>query len=704
MRPSGTRICIDEIRKGFGVSNSKLESALSWAARGFRVFPLAPNTKDQPIHKGWPGKATSDKEQISAWWRETPDANIGCCTTGLVILDVDTKKGKRGPESASALGIESTSLIVRTPSNGFHFYYDGPDSANDQDLLGPGSGLDIRSHHGYVVAPGSTINGVPYVVEVDSDIEFVPDELADLLKPPPVRGRQAVEFSDDSEEALAQGRDYLLHCAPIAIEGQSGNATTYKVCAVLTRDFGLSETAAFDLLVEHWNPRCEPPWDAEELWDLVEHSSEYGTGEKGRASVARIMDEFGDLSDIADLFEDPEPEPPEPLEPEPLEPVRQDPFKFGNLIPRESLLARPWIYSSILMRGQVTQLVATGAGGKSSIALALAIHGALGLPFFGYKLRGGPFKSIVYNAEDDRHEQTRRFFAICEQYGFDVEEASNGVMLLCAEDFRPELRLATGEALTPNVDLIKKIMRLAAAKDVGMVALDPLVRLHDGEENDSGQMTTVISIIKQIAVKSNVGILLAHHTSKAGNSKTVGDADAGRGSSAITTHCRVNLKLTGMSQEEALANGISENDRPRFARLDDAKTNYSLRRGRPLWIKSESQEVPGLSPDGEIWIDSVGVPVPYDMDENATALARLMADTLEVAFIERNTGGLTIEDACQIISSSDPLFFGQMGDKAVRCRLESTFREAVTTSSGAVVLLTEEEISKGKKAKRVVWR
>ena len=42
-----------------------------------------------PILKGWPEKATTDPEEVKAFWTEHPSSNIGISAEGLLILDVD---------------------------------------------------------------------------------------------------------------------------------------------------------------------------------------------------------------------------------------------------------------------------------------------------------------------------------------------------------------------------------------------------------------------------------------------------------------------------------------------------------------------------------------------------------------------------------------------------------------------------------------
>src|SRR5215831_9186303 len=72
--------------------SSKLEHALALAERGFLVFPVAENAKAPPI-KGWQQLATTNVATITAWWTETPNANIGVSAKDMLIADLDPRKG-----------------------------------------------------------------------------------------------------------------------------------------------------------------------------------------------------------------------------------------------------------------------------------------------------------------------------------------------------------------------------------------------------------------------------------------------------------------------------------------------------------------------------------------------------------------------------------------------------------------------------------
>ena len=84
---------------------SKLDAALAYAARGWAVLPL--NGKLPAISKADGGRgvhdATTDEDQIRAWWTRNPDYNIGVAcgqASGFMALDVD---GDEGEESLAEL-------------------------------------------------------------------------------------------------------------------------------------------------------------------------------------------------------------------------------------------------------------------------------------------------------------------------------------------------------------------------------------------------------------------------------------------------------------------------------------------------------------------------------------------------------------------------------------------------------------------------
>lgn len=164
-----------------------LEAALSYASRGWRVFPThsisngactcgkptCGSAGKHPIFNNWQHHATTEAGQIQLWWQTMPWANVAIATgsrSGLVVLDVDVSPTKDGLASLDALerqyGKLPATLKVRTGSGGYHFYFSMQSGQlkNSVGLLG--EGIDTRGEGGYVVAPPSLhISGNRYSVE-----------------------------------------------------------------------------------------------------------------------------------------------------------------------------------------------------------------------------------------------------------------------------------------------------------------------------------------------------------------------------------------------------------------------------------------------------------------------------------------------------------------------------------------------------------
>jgi hypothetical protein len=140
-------------------------AALDYAAAGFAVFPCVPRAKAPLTAHGWQD-ASTDPYLIRHWWERWPTANIGIAcgrVSGIVVLDVDTKKGARGYETLRVIVDkvgEITSASVSTPSSGLHLYFRYPDcdtpSWKDGQL-----GLELKSDGTYVLAPPSVVDYRP---------------------------------------------------------------------------------------------------------------------------------------------------------------------------------------------------------------------------------------------------------------------------------------------------------------------------------------------------------------------------------------------------------------------------------------------------------------------------------------------------------------------------------------------------------------
>ncbi|WP_405699912.1 bifunctional DNA primase/polymerase [Streptomyces sp. NBC_01383] len=232
-----------------GVRSALLSAALGAAVRGWAVFPLRPGGKPPALHgevscpltgdcitghRKWEQRATTDPDRIRRAW-SVGRFNIGIATgpSELVVVDLDMPKPKSSTDTPSGVTTFEalceragqavpTTYRVRTASGGEHLYFTAPDGVrlgNTAGFLAPP--IDTRAWGGYVVAPGSTVNGRTYKVIDSAPVAPLPGWLLDALKPDarptgpvklslPKRGNRAAETALERETALvattAEGR------------------------------------------------------------------------------------------------------------------------------------------------------------------------------------------------------------------------------------------------------------------------------------------------------------------------------------------------------------------------------------------------------------------------------------------------------------------------------------------------------------------
>ena len=218
---------------------SNLEWALFYASLGWLVLPLysflgnGAGCSCNNLSCRSPGKhprtahgvrdASKDPQQVRAWWREWPDANIGIATgatSGIVVLDIDPRNG--GDESYAKLqeelpGAFTQLLKVRSGSNGTHLYYQHP-GGNVPCRTKVLPGIDIRSDGGHVVAPPSrhaSGNRYRFAIQNGFVVPVLASALRDLILPQAqartspeggVASLDSLRVSDDIKELIREGK------------------------------------------------------------------------------------------------------------------------------------------------------------------------------------------------------------------------------------------------------------------------------------------------------------------------------------------------------------------------------------------------------------------------------------------------------------------------------------------------------------------
>lgn len=267
-----------------------LKAALAYAARGWPVFPC--RADKTPLTENGVLQATTNRATIERWWRRWPKANVATHVgeAGLMVLDLDP--GHSVAEIEKAVGpLPKTKLVQRSPRGGTHLFF----ALDEGEIVSPSASklarhVDVRSFNSYVLlAPSRTKDGA-YSWESEGKPAYRTDEMVRVAN----AYREKHEDRDnwiiepDLPENVAAAIEWLALEAKPAVEGQGGDHTMYATAAMM-KSFGISEAMAFDLIWEHYNPRCRPPWGEDQLEHIeakIENSYRYNTSPPGNMTKA----------------------------------------------------------------------------------------------------------------------------------------------------------------------------------------------------------------------------------------------------------------------------------------------------------------------------------------------------------------------------------------------------------------------------------
>ncbi|MGH6670741.1 MAG: bifunctional DNA primase/polymerase [Xanthobacteraceae bacterium] len=253
----------------------KLPVRLLAAYPQVNLFPITAAHKAPPCFKHNLELASGDPAVLAQWAARYPGCNwgISLAKSGLIVMDVDTKPGKRGAETLQRLellhGPLPPTLTVRTPSGGLHYYF--TETANVRHVPRTSAfGPDIDSTN-YVVAPGAvTIEGprqaagrYQIMPPTSTPIAPAPAWFSEYLVKATVGDNSAAgqipAVDLDQPQNIAWAIQFLKRDAKPAVQNQNGESTAFAVAARL-KDVGISKETAITLMAEHYNERCEPPW------------------------------------------------------------------------------------------------------------------------------------------------------------------------------------------------------------------------------------------------------------------------------------------------------------------------------------------------------------------------------------------------------------------------------------------------------------
>jgi hypothetical protein len=188
-------------------------------------------------------------------------------------------------------------FTVKTPRGGYHIYFTKPIDHLCLNTLPDYAGLEFKTH--FIMACGSYIAKTEKNEPVNayykraflspSKIIAAPAILLNKLKrPEALKLDPLVKIVPDSEVDI---RSFITFCktAQIATAGENGDIQTF-ITACRGRDYGLSQEKTLSIMLEYFNPRCDPSWEEEDLRLKVQNAFVYGT--RNPAGVRSIHNEF----------------------------------------------------------------------------------------------------------------------------------------------------------------------------------------------------------------------------------------------------------------------------------------------------------------------------------------------------------------------------------------------------------------------------
>jgi predicted P-loop ATPase len=286
-----------------------LEAKYSWAQKFldayFTVIPLIgkePAIKAWQVSKGIDCPETLGKTQ-----------NYGVVIpSDVLVIDVDFRNFPKDESDkvikpdplerlTEKLGYDITqldTLRVRTGSGGYHIYLNKKPLQCIKENIPNFKGLEFKHKGRQVVGPYSRHPESQKLYRVENgspdDLLVCPDNLIRFLHRQNYDMNGDNAFKGEATENDIMRYVHYLRCAEPAVEGAEGDNQTYHV-ACRGAELGLNVDQTHSCMLMHWNGRCNPPWDAQDLLKKVRNAYSYNKDKFGKRSHVELVKEFSDL-------------------------------------------------------------------------------------------------------------------------------------------------------------------------------------------------------------------------------------------------------------------------------------------------------------------------------------------------------------------------------------------------------------------------
>ena len=422
-----------------GTNYAQLAAEFQARLPGIDVFPIVGKQPARGVYWNRP-------HEVDYYdWSEA--TGFGVVPDGYTVIDFDDAQAMQA--FFREHGEAPDTLAVRSP-RGLHIYFAG-ESEHRNGML---KNIDIRSGtKGYIVGPGSVVNGVEYRIVKDTEPASLPEEY-----------RQAITTPRAPLDIVVSGGDFQT----IANEVGYNNALLSLKGKLMK--MGLDEPLANEMVAAA-NNLLDDPYPAHKLEQTVLARKSY---QVGQFEIEALRPEGGRLTTSA-----------------------------------ERRLRPPitWLAQDLLPEHGIGQVWAPSMAGKSFAMIDLALCLVNGLPeWAGFDLLSQG--SVVYAMSEGSLGFQRRVDAWLEAHPGSVD---TGLWDLNAEEFFVDLTSSDGIA-----ELEADVME-AGIEDLRLIILDTQGQLFGSlDENSNSEFNAVAGKLKRLAKRLKCLVLLVHHTGHEG--------------------------------------------------------------------------------------------------------------------------------------------------------------------------------------------
>ncbi len=310
-----------------------LDAARWYLARGYAPVPIPAGTK-APALKGWQ-RLRLDEAALPQHFNGT--GNIGLIlgepSGHLVDVDLDCAEAR---ELAADILPATGAKTGRPGAPASHWWYIAPGARTrrhadpvDRSAIVELRGAGAQTLVGPSVHPSGEaydpLDGEPARVDaatlaacVARLAEAVIERRHGRKEAIPSQAPTLVKDRFPTDDAVLRRAAAYLDAMPPAISGQGGHNRTYAAATAMVHGFGLDAGTALALLIERYNPRCEPPWSERDLRHKIDDAAKKPHA-KPFGWLRDASDDDGPTVDLSAFDPDharpdarPDPRPPDP--------------------------------------------------------------------------------------------------------------------------------------------------------------------------------------------------------------------------------------------------------------------------------------------------------------------------------------------------------------------------------------------------------